>query len=430
MSLELSGITVRYGAVEAVAGVDLSVGDGEVVALLGPSGCGKSTLLRAVAGLEAPSVGTVAWDGVDLAGTPVHRRGFGLVFQDGQLFPHRDVAGNVAFGLRMRGVEREARRKRVDELLELVGLAGYRGRRVTELSGGEQQRVALARALAPRPRLLLLDEPLSALDRALRESLAVDLARLLREAGATALVVTHDHDEAFTLADRVAVMRAGRIRQVGPPAQVWRSPVDVAVARFLGCGKVLPAGVAERLVGVPARVGLRSTALRVTPDGPLEAEVLERVHRRDHVRLLVRLVDAGGVLSGGAAVDGGTGGPGSGGAGSNGAGSSDAGSGGAEPDHAAPGRTGPGRTGPGRVEPGRVEPGAGTAGSGGAASGGAAVDGGSGGAAAGGPAAGGGGSGAGGEADEFEAVAPIADPPAPGDRVRLAVDPDGVAVIG
>jgi len=440
VSLELSGITVRYGAVEAVAGVDLSVGDGEVVALLGPSGCGKSTLLRAVAGLEAPSVGTVAWDGVDLAGTPVHRRGFGLVFQDGQLFPHRDVAGNVAFGLRMRGVEREARRKRVDELLELVGLAGYRGRRVTELSGGEQQRVALARALAPRPRLLLLDEPLSALDRALRESLAVDLARLLREAGATALVVTHDHDEAFTLADRVAVMRAGRIRQVGPPAQVWRSPVDVAVARFLGCGKVLPAGVAERLVGVPARVGLRSTALRVTPDGPLEAEVLERVHRRDHVRLLVRLVDAGGVLSGGAAVDGGTGGPGSGGAGSNGAGSSDAGSGGAEPDHAAPGRTGPGRTGPGRVEPGRVEPGrvepgrvepgAGTAGSGGAASGGAAVDGGSGGAAAGGPAAGGGGSGAGGEADEFEAVAPIADPPAPGDRVRLAVDPDGVAVIG
>ncbi|GAA1333536.1 hypothetical protein GCM10009660_09530 [Catellatospora bangladeshensis] len=465
MSLELSGITVRYGAVEAVAGVDLSVGDGEVVALLGPSGCGKSTLLRAVAGLEAPSAGTVAWDGVDLAGTPVHRRGFGLVFQDGQLFPHRDVAGNVAFGLRMRGVEREARRKRVDELLELVGLAGYRGRRVTELSGGEQQRVALARALAPRPRLLLLDEPLSALDRALRESLAVDLARLLREAGATALVVTHDHDEAFTLADRVAVMRAGRIRQVGPPAQVWRSPVDVAVARFLGCGKVLPAGVAERLVGVPARVGLRSTALRVTPDGPLEAEVLERVHRRDHVRLLVRLVDAGGVLSGGAAVDGGTGGPGSGGAGS-----SDAGSGGAEPDHAepdhaapdhaapdhaAPDHAAPGRTGPGRVEPGRVEPGAGTAGSGGAAagiagsggpaaggpasdgvgvggaaSGGAAVDGGSGGAAAGGPAAGGGGSGAGGEADEFEAVAPIADPPAPGDRVRLAVDPDGVAVIG
>ncbi|MEV0680022.1 ABC transporter ATP-binding protein [Actinosynnema sp. NPDC050436] len=333
MSLRLNGISVRYGDVPAVSEVDLAVGGGEVVALLGPSGCGKSTLLRTVAGLEAPSAGAVTWDGADLAGTPVHRRGFGLVFQDGQLFPHRDVAGNVAFGLRMRRVEREERDKRVAELLELVGLAGYQRRRVTELSGGEQQRVALARALAPRPRLLLLDEPLSALDRALREALAVDLARLLREAGATALVVTHDHDEAFTLADRVAVMRAGRIHQVGPPAEVWQSPADVEVARFLGCGRVLAAREAERLVGVAARVGLRATALRTDPDGPLEAEVLERAHRRDHVRLLVRLTDE---------------------------------------------------------RPGGEQPVAG----------------------------------------EFEAVAAIADPPEVGDAVRLAVDLDGVAVIG
>ncbi len=344
MSLGLNGISVRYGAVAAVSEVDLAVGDGEVVALLGPSGCGKSTLLRAVAGLETPSAGTVTWDGVDLAGTPVHRRGFGLVFQDGQLFPHRDVAGNVAFGLRMLRVEREDRRKRVDELLELVGLGGYGRRKVTELSGGEQQRVALARALAPRPRLLLLDEPLSALDRALRETLAVDLARVLREAGATALVVTHDHDEAFTLADRVAVMRSGRIHQVGPPAEVWRRPVDVEVARFLGCGKVLSAAEAERLVGVRARVGLRATALRVDPTGPLTAEVLEHVHRRDHVRLLVRLDMPAGTA-----------------------------------EHV----------------PGTAE----------------VVD-------------------VGRTADEFEAVAPVADPPGVGDRVRLAVDPDGVAVIG
>jgi thiamine transport system ATP-binding protein len=323
MSLRVDGVSVAYGSLAAVSGVDLAIADGEVLALLGPSGCGKSTLLRAVAGLEPPSAGTVSWDGVDLAGTPVHRRGFGLVFQDGQLFPHRDVAGNVAFGLRMRRVEREAREKRVAELLELVGLTGYGTRRVTELSGGEQQRVALARALAPHPKLLLLDEPLSALDRALREQLAVDLARLLRETGATALVVTHDHDEAFTLADRVAVMRAGRIVQVGAPSSVWRHPSDVDTARFLGCGRILAPDAAERLIGLRARVGLRATALRTDPTGPIHAEVLERVHRRDHVRLLVRLAG-----------------------------------------------------------------------------------------------------------EEFEAVAPVATPPSPGDQVTLSVDHDGVAIIG
>lgn len=286
MALELDSITVRYGQTAAVSDVSLSVSDGEVVALLGPSGCGKSTLLRTIAGLEKPSSGAVRWDSSDLAGVPVHRREFGLVFQDGQLFPHRSVAGNVAFGLRMRGVDREERDKRVLSLLELVGLEGYADRRVTQLSGGEQQRVALARALAPSPRLLLLDEPLSALDRALREQLAVDLARLLREAATTALVVTHDHDEAFTLADRVAIMSRGRIVQVGPPAEVWSSPVDVETAKFLGCGKFVPGS----FVGLPVeRVGLRATALRVDPSGALEGTVLERVHRRDHVRLLVEI---------------------------------------------------------------------------------------------------------------------------------------------
>ena len=286
MALELDSITVRYGQTAAVSDVSLSVADGEVVALLGPSGCGKSTLLRTIAGLEKPSSGSVRWDCADLAGVPVHRREFGLVFQDGQLFPHRSVAGNVAFGLRMRRVDREERDKRVLSLLELVGLDGYASRRVTQLSGGEQQRVALARALAPSPRLLLLDEPLSALDRALREQLAVDLARLLREAATTALVVTHDHDEAFTLADRVAIMSRGRIVQVGPPAEVWSSPVDVETAKFLGCNKFVPGS----FVGLSAgRVGLRATALRVDPSGALEGTVLERVHRRDHVRLLVQI---------------------------------------------------------------------------------------------------------------------------------------------
>ena len=286
MALELDSVSVHYGPVSAVSDVSLSVADGEVVALLGPSGCGKSTLLRTVAGLEKATSGFVRWDGADLGGVPVHRRGFGLVFQDGQLFPHRSVAGNVAFGLRMQRMEREERDKRVVSLLELVGLDGYAARRVTQLSGGEQQRVALARALAPSPRLLLLDEPLSALDRALREQLAVDLARLLREAATTALVVTHDHDEAFTLADRVAIMSRGRIVQVGPPAEVWSAPVDVETAKFLGCNKFVPGS----FVGLDAgRVGLRATALRVDAEGSLEGTVVERVHRRDHVRLLVEI---------------------------------------------------------------------------------------------------------------------------------------------
>ena len=302
MALSVSGLSVHYGAVRAVSEVELSVPDGEVLALLGPSGCGKSTLLRAVAGLERPVAGRVCWDEVDLATVPVHRRGFGLVFQDGQLFPHRDVAGNVAFGLRMHGVDRASRAERVGELLSLLGLDGYQGRRITELSGGEQQRVALARALAPRPRLLLLDEPLSALDRALREQLAVDLARVLRVSGATALVVTHDHDEAFTLADRVALMRAGRITQVGRPEEVWRRPVDEETARFLGCSSFVQATVRNgivrfalgevRLEWAPdgaVLIGLRPSALRAEASGSLAARVIERVHRRDHVRLLVSL---------------------------------------------------------------------------------------------------------------------------------------------
>jgi thiamine transport system ATP-binding protein len=310
--LAVEDLTVRYGAVTAVAGVDLSVADGEVLALLGPSGCGKSTLLRAVAGLEPAEAGTVSWDGADLAGTPVHRRGFGLVFQDGQLFPHRDVAGNVAFGLRMRGQRPAQRRARVAELLDLVGLAGYERRRATELSGGEQQRVALARALAPRPRLLLLDEPLSALDRALREQLAMDLAGVLRVAGATALVVTHDHDEAFTLADRVAVMRRGAIVQTGAPDEVWRHPADEETARFLGCGLFLDATARDGTVtcelgSAPLpwapdgalTLGLRPNALRLSGGaGGVTGKLMRSVHRRDHVRLQVRLDEGGGTVDG------------------------------------------------------------------------------------------------------------------------------------
>jgi thiamine transport system ATP-binding protein len=299
--LTVDGLTVTYGSFTAVRDAHLRIADGEVLALLGPSGSGKSTLLRAITGLEAAADGRVQWDGTDLAPVPVHKRGFGLVFQDGQLFPHRDVAGNIAFGLRMHDVDRRERDRRVSELLELVGLSGYERRRVTELSGGEAQRVALARALAPRPRLLLLDEPLSGLDAGLREQLAVDLAGLLRQARITTLLVTHDQDEAFTLADQVAVLTAGRIRQAGPAQQVWREPADDVVATFLGVTTVVDAhgrdGVARTPLGEvslpelpdgPVRLGLRPAALRAADRGA-PGKVLSRVHRRDHVRLRVRL---------------------------------------------------------------------------------------------------------------------------------------------
>lgn len=256
--LRISGAVVTYGRTTAVDRVDLDVHRGEVVALLGPSGCGKSSLLRAVAGLEPLGAGTLTWDGADMRPVPVHRRGFGLMFQDGQLFPHRDVAGNVAYGLQMAGLPRRAQQERVAELLDLVGLAEHAHRSITALSGGEQQRVALARALAPRPRLLLLDEPLSALDRALREHLSTELHDILRTAGTTALYVTHDHDEAFTVADRVALMRAGRLVQTGSPAQLWAHPVDADAAQFLGYWVVQRAG---RTVGIsPHALSVVATA--------------------------------------------------------------------------------------------------------------------------------------------------------------------------
>ena len=230
--LSVRGLAVTYGDLRAVDGVDLEVAAGEVVALLGASGSGKSSLLRAVAGLEDVAAGEVAWGGRSMVRVPVHKRGFGLMFQDGQLFEHRDVGGNIAYGLT--DLPRAQRSERVREMLELVGLPGFEQRRVTTLSGGQAQRVALARALAPAPRLLLLDEPLSALDRALREQLATDVRTILRRGGTTALYVTHDQDEAMTVADRVGVMEAGRLLRLDTPQRLWADPGSRKVVRFLG----------------------------------------------------------------------------------------------------------------------------------------------------------------------------------------------------
>ena len=231
MPLELTEVTVRYGEKVAVDHVSLDLQHGEVLGILGPSGSGKSTLLRAIAGLEPLASGAVLWENKDLVDVPVHKRGFALMFQDGQLFPTKDVAGNVGYALR---VAKQPLQPRVSELLDLVGLAGFEKRRVTELSGGEQQRVALARALAASPRLLMLDEPLSSLDRELRESLAIDLREILQETHTSAIFVTHDQDEAAVIADRIGVMDNGRMLQLGTPTQLRTHPASARVAEFLG----------------------------------------------------------------------------------------------------------------------------------------------------------------------------------------------------
>ena len=300
--LTVRNLTVRFDDTVAVDDVSLDLAHGEVLAVLGPSGCGKSTLLRAIAGLEQPDAGRVSFDGQDLAGTPTHKRGFALMFQDGQLFAHQTVAGNVGYPLRLRGRPPRQIAARVEELLGLVGLPGFGGRSPTTLSGGERQRVALARALAVEPRLLLLDEPLSALDRGLREHLAAELREILLAAGTTALLVTHDHEEAFTVADHMAVMRAGRVVQAGTLDQVWRAPADGAVAAFLGYATVLDGEPAARLLeagGLPGtghrQVALRRSALRADPDGRLGGRVLSAKVTPEVVRLTVEVPDVGSV---------------------------------------------------------------------------------------------------------------------------------------
>ena len=298
--LSLREVCVKYGAALAVDTVSLDLHAGEVLAVLGPSGCGKSTLLRAVAGLEPLTSGRMEFDGQDLGRTPTHKRGFALMFQDGQLFDHLSVAANVAYALRLRRVRGERVRSRVAELLALVDIADYGERLPSSLSGGERQRVALARALAVEPRLLLLDEPLSALDASLRERLAEQLGSILSAAQTTALLVTHDHEEAFALADRLAVMRAGRIVQAGPIDEVWRSPVDEETALFLGYAQVLHGVAAERLrqaaqLSGPAgaAVAVRRSALVLDSAGPLLARVVAARSTPEQIRLVLDSPDLG-----------------------------------------------------------------------------------------------------------------------------------------
>ncbi|MFC5291313.1 ABC transporter ATP-binding protein [Actinokineospora guangxiensis] len=303
--LVVRAVTKSYGATPALRGVDLDVGSAGFTAILGPSGCGKTTLLRCIAGFERPDAGEILADGQVVAGTsvhvPAHRRRIAVVPQEGALFPHLSVAANVGYGL-----TREQRRTaRVDEVLELVGLAGYGRRWPHELSGGQQQRVAVARALAPRPRLVLLDEPFSALDAALRVELRRDIRAALLAAGATVVLVTHDQDEALSTADQVAVMRDGVVVQVGAPVEVYRAPNSEWVARFVGDAVALPA-VAD---GDTAATGLGRVELTSHPvaerftvvvrpeqirlgGGPATATVVEVAFHGHDLLVALRLADA------------------------------------------------------------------------------------------------------------------------------------------
>ena len=246
--VRFEGVTRRFGEVVAVDGVNLDIRAGEFFALLGPSGCGKTTLMRMLAGFEAPDAGRILLNGQDIAGLPPHRRPLSMMFQSYALFPHLDVARNVAFGLAQQGWSQAAIGPRVEEMLSLVRLEGLNRRRPDQLSGGQKQRVALARALAPNPRILLLDEPLAALDRKLREETQLELMALQRRLGLTFLIVTHDQDEAMVVADRLAVMQAGRIVQVGTPREVYERPASRYVAGFLGETNLFAEGAGWRAV--------------------------------------------------------------------------------------------------------------------------------------------------------------------------------------
>ena len=255
--VEIEGLTKRFGAIAAVDRVDLEVGRGELFALLGSSGCGKTTLLRMLAGFETPDEGRILIDGQDMTGVPPHQRPVNMMFQSYALFPHMNVAENVGYGLRREGLPKPEITTRVADALEQVRLSDYAARRPAQLSGGQRQRVALARALVKRPKLLLLDEPLAALDRKLREGTRFELVRLQEELGLTFIMVTHDQEEAMSMAGRLAVMNEGRVAQVGTPHEVYERPRSRFVADFIGVANILPLDGARRWLALrPEKITL------------------------------------------------------------------------------------------------------------------------------------------------------------------------------
>lgn len=299
--LSVQNIHKSYGETRALRGVSFDVSHGEIIGLLGPSGCGKSTLLQIIAGLEEPDRGQVTWQGADLRATSTHQRGFGLMFQDYALFPHLKVAQNISFGLRTMNWPQSKIQSRVQDLVHLVNLSGFEGRAVDSLSGGEQQQVALARSLAPNPQLLMLDEPLGSLDRALRENLLDELVGILQEIQQTVLYVTHDQEEAFGAAKRVVVMNAGQVEQVGTPFEIYQHPHSPFVARFLGFENLIPGNLELSSAGLSAVIPFGVIDLSTisppwsdsskVPHGHKSVEVLLRP---DSARLLRSGLQSGG----------------------------------------------------------------------------------------------------------------------------------------
>jgi ABC-type Fe3+/spermidine/putrescine transport system ATPase subunit len=306
--LRLASIAKSFGETHALKDISFNVNRQEIVAVLGPSGCGKSTLLALIAGLETPDEGQVSWEGEPLTHILPFQRNFGLMFQDYALFPHMNVGENVAFGLRMKSISKRESIERTTKLLKLVGLDGYEQRDVNTLSGGEQQRVALARSLAPQPRLLMLDEPLGALDRNLRERLILELRLILGQLHQTAIYVTHDQQEAFILADRVVVMNSGKVEQIGKPREIYRQPASLFVARFLGLSNLFQGNIScpdgKQVVNTPlgtfsistryageVTILLRPDSFHLNENGTekLVGRVLETTFRGNTSRVIVEV---------------------------------------------------------------------------------------------------------------------------------------------
>jgi putative spermidine/putrescine transport system ATP-binding protein len=285
--VRLEGVTKRFGDVVAVGGIDLDVRDGEFFSMLGPSGSGKTTTLRMIAGFDRPTAGRILLHGEDVSRKPPFDRDVNTVFQDYALFPHMTVAENVAYGLVVKKVPRDERTRRVADALRMVRLEGYDGRKPGQLSGGQRQRVALARALVNRPRVLLLDEPLGALDLKLREEMQIELKSIQQEVGITFIYVTHDQEEALTMSDRLAVFSTGRIEQVGTPADVYERPATRFVAGFVGTSNLLSGEVAKTIVGEPGTFTVRPEKIRLSePDAPVSPDEISAL---GHIRQVVYL---------------------------------------------------------------------------------------------------------------------------------------------
>jgi putative spermidine/putrescine transport system ATP-binding protein len=296
-AIRLTGLTKSFGSVNAVDGVDLDIAEGEFFSMLGPSGSGKTTVLRLIAGFEQPTAGTVQLRGRDVTGTAPFDRDVNTVFQDYALFPHMSVLENVAYGLRVRGVKKAERLARARESLDAVRLSSYGARKPSELSGGQRQRVALARATVVKPKVLLLDEPLGALDLKLREQMQVELKELQRSLGITFIFVTHDQEEALTLSDRIAVFNNGKVVQLGTPTEIYERPMTSFVASFVGTSNIFDETLSKSLLGRsgtnsvrPERIALRETATAATSSAP--GTIAELIYVGTSTRIVVDL-DAG-----------------------------------------------------------------------------------------------------------------------------------------